>query len=116
MPPWAIVIVSLATVLVAMVTLWQKAIKPMALTIAEANNAVPVMRALVDAFSGDPNVLAVLQQIAAQFRTDSGSSLRDVVNSLAEAAEANRVSNEQLSKLLKELTDKVDDQQPDPPP
>ena len=111
MPAWALAVIGVATVVAALGVIWRQFVKPMSLAIAEAHETVPVMRALTAAFGGDPNVLAVLESISAQFRTDSGSSLRDVVNSLAEAAEANRISNEHLRVLLKALTEKVDDKQ-----
>jgi hypothetical protein len=44
-----------------------------------------------------------LHAMAAQFRTDSGSSLRDVVNRLEHAAENNRVAAEDMKINVRDL-------------
>ena len=52
--------------------------------------------------------LMELHEMAAQFRTDSGSSLRDVVNNLTRAAETSRIAAEDMKinvRTLKSLAD-----------
>jgi hypothetical protein len=50
------------------------------------------MRELTDVFKDTPKAFSVLHDIQKQFRTDSGSSLRDVVNDLQKSADEQKVS------------------------
>lgn len=82
-----------------------------------------MMRELTAAFRGTPHAFDVLDEIVAQFRTDSGSSLRDVVNRLEQGtltlqqgaetvkqlAEQDREHLQRLIILLDRLTVRVDD-------
>lgn len=86
MPTWVQLIVSAAAVVMALGTLW-KVVLPGAKLIAEAALMLPVARDLLKQFGDAPGALSVLREIAAQFRTDSGSSLRDVVNRLEATSE-----------------------------
>jgi len=96
MPTWMIIIIGCAALVTALGVLWSKVLRPAATLITEAERAIPVLRDVTATFSGDSNVFKVIREIAAQFRTDSGSSLRDVVNRLEEAAAASKVTDEQL--------------------
>lgn len=86
MPTWVQLIISAAAVVMALGTLW-KVILPGAKMIAEWAVIMPVLRDLAKQFGGTPGALEVLKQVAAQFRTDSGSSLRDQVNRLEAASQ-----------------------------
>lgn len=86
MPTWVQLIISAAAVVMAVGTLW-KVILPGAKMIAEWAVIMPVLRDLAKQFGGTPGALGVLREVAAQFRTDSGSSLRDVVNRLEDASQ-----------------------------
>lgn len=97
---WAQYVLGAAAVVTALGVLWSKVIRPGAKVISAAEQAAPVLRELTAAFAGSPGALNVLEEIASQFRTDSGSTLRDVVNSIATAAEkALEVSDILASRL-----------------
>ncbi len=80
--PLVIWITGAAAVVLALGVLWTKALRPGARLISQAERTVPVMQALVDTFGRDTVVFSVLNEIAAEFRTNSGSTLRDVVDRL----------------------------------
>jgi hypothetical protein len=109
MPTWIQVIIGAAALATAIGILWAKVLKPGAKLIATMENLLPVSRELVKAFKDTPEAFKVLHEIAVQFKTDSGSSLRDVVNRLETAANESRVAAEQLkvgveaTKLLSEM-------------
>jgi hypothetical protein len=76
--------------------LWAKIIRPLLDLREQLRRAIPAVQALTNVFGGNATMLSVLNEIAAQFKTDSGSSLRDVVNGLAAAAEENGQTSDQL--------------------
>lgn len=84
-------------VLGIVVAFYKKVLKPGARLIMLGERAVPLLEDLTTVFQGKPNAFKVLNEIAAQFSTDSGTTLRDVVNRLEDAA----VENKQSSELLK---------------
>lgn len=92
MPIWAQVIVSISILVVAVGVLWKKVLKPMAKLVALLDKSLPVLKELVIRFEDQPHAFKILNEVAAQFRTDSGSSLRDVVNRLEQAANENKSS------------------------
>jgi hypothetical protein len=96
MPLWAQIIIWIAAVIVACGVIWTKVLKPGAKLIALMDKALPLLRDMTHQFEHAPNAFKILQEIVAEFRTDSGSSLKDVVNSLAESARANKVAVEVL--------------------
>jgi hypothetical protein len=96
MPAWVQIILTVAAGLTAIGVIWKKLVRPLASMIALGEQMMPLMVKLTEVFKGDPNALSVLNDIAAQFRTDSGSSLRDVVNRIDKAAEANHAAAEVL--------------------
>lgn len=71
-----------AAVVSALGVLWSKLGRPTWKIAKAADELVPLLRDFTEAFRGTPQVFLVLDEIARQFRTDSGSSLRDVVNRL----------------------------------
>lgn len=71
----------------ALYVVWLKGVSPLSRFITEAENAVPVLRDVTDKLN-DPQIVAVIVAMAKQFQADSGSSLRDVVNRLEDAATA----------------------------
>lgn len=68
---------------------WSKVLNPLRKAGGKIEEAVPLMVELVAVFHDWPEAFKVLNEMASQFKTDSGSSLRDVVNNLTVAAEAN---------------------------
>jgi hypothetical protein len=96
-------IVLAGAVFTALGFLWKKVIKPLAKFITEADQMLPLLVALNETFKNNPTAFAVINEIAAQFRTDSGSSLRDAVDGLVvsaakneTAAAVNKAASEQL--------------------
>lgn len=102
MPIYVQVILGLAAVLTALSVIWRRAVKPIFNLAQDAVIAAPIMRELIEAFGGNPNALVVLAEIAAEFRTDHGSSLRDVVNRLTEALSTQAVASEAARQLSAE--------------
>lgn len=82
--------------LTAASTVWRLFLKPMAELIVLQQQSMPLLRNLVRVFATVPAPFDVLGEIVAEFRTDSGSSLRDVVNRLDHAANENKSSAEVL--------------------
>jgi hypothetical protein len=81
-------IVGIATAAGAILYLWKKVLYPAAQGVTLLGKMLPVLKDFTAAFEDNPSVFLVLNNIAAQFRTDSGSSLRDVVNRLEDSAKA----------------------------
>jgi hypothetical protein len=96
MPAWVIYIIGTAAVVTAIGVLWTKVIKPAAKLITTTDQMLPLLVALTETFKNNPTGFKVLNEIAAQFKTDSGSSLRDVVNRLEEGAKENRAAADLL--------------------
>jgi methyl-accepting chemotaxis protein len=68
------------------------------------------MRHIKDVSETVPEAFVALHEMAAQFRTDSGSSLRDVVSRLDRAADNNRAAAEDMKinvHTLKSLADQT---------
>ncbi len=80
MPTWITVILTAAGVVTALGVLWAKVLRPGARIISQAEATVPVMQKLVAAFGADTTAFSVLERIAAQFRTNAGSTLRDAID------------------------------------
>lgn len=96
MPLWLQIVLWVAAGLTACGVIWTKAIRPLVRFIAKAEEMIPLLKELNKVFRDTPNAFKVLDEIVAQFRTDSGSSLRDVVNRLDEAAKQNKAAGELL--------------------
>lgn len=96
MPDWVGVVIATAALVTAIGVLWKKVLAPLVAVSAEARKTVPVMRAMTDTFAGDPGIFLVIREIALQFKSDSGSTLRDVVNRLEAASIQNTHANELL--------------------
>lgn len=108
LPVWAQWLVLITVVVGVLLAFYKKVVRPAATLITTSEEMLPLLRELTTTFRGKPNTFKVLDEIAAQFRTDSGTTLRDVVNRLEDAADANRQSGEILkvgveaSRLLAE--------------
>ena len=89
-------LVAIATALAAAIYIGKKLFKA-AQALALLGELLPVLKDFTAAFKDNPSVFQVLNQIAAQFRTDSGSSLRDVVDRLEAAAKKSAVLGGELS-------------------
>lgn len=94
-------IITASLLVIALGVLWKKVIYPAAQGISLLGQMLPVLRDFTEAFKDNPNVFLVLNTIAAQFRTDSGSSLRDIVNGLAVSAAEQKAATETLRVVAK---------------
>lgn len=114
---WAAAVVTASTVLIGFpVVFWTKVIKPTLKFFRTAEEMVPLLRELTKEFKDQPEAFGVLKEIAAQFHTDHGTTLRDVINELqvtasdlTARAEASKILDEQLAAQIARLTVKVDD-------
>lgn len=86
MPTWVQWILGLAVFVGALATIWTKLLQPLGKLIAYSHAMIPMLAELLAAQKSDPDYLSVLSEIAAQFKSDSGSTLRDVVNRLEHSA------------------------------
>lgn len=99
MPTWLQVVLGTAALVTAVGVIWKKIVAPMFRIAKAADVLVPLLRDFMDAFEDSPEVFLVLNEIAAQFRTDSGSSLRDVVNRLDKATHDLTISGAAAAQL-----------------
>lgn len=76
----------------ALGVIWKKVIQPLARFITLTEEMLPLLRNLTTAFKDTPHAFEVLDEIVGQFRTDSGSSLKDQVNRLEAAAERQEIA------------------------
>lgn len=107
MPAWTQYILGTAGLLIAVGVLWTKAIRPLGLFVYKFIKAqqemLPLLQQLTEAFRDSPNAFKVLDEIVAQFRTDSGSSLRDVVNRIEDATKVASVVAKEAKLAAEEL-------------
>lgn len=92
----AVIIIGLGAVIGAMRATWIYALRPMANFITLVGEMKPLLEELTNVFKDNPNGFKVLDEIQAEFRTDSGSSLRDKVNEIAEAAKEAKLAADEL--------------------
>lgn len=95
-PVWGAWLLGLVAILTACGYLIKKIIVPAFRFARSVDEALPPLRLLAEVFAGEPNLVKVIHAIANQFKTDSGSSLRDVVNRLEQAA----IDNKQAAGVL----------------
>jgi methyl-accepting chemotaxis protein len=92
MPPWAQVVISVTAVIGAVAYLWKTVLKPGARLISTMDKLLPVAIELTEQFHDAPEAFVTLREIAQQFKADSGTSLRDVINRLERSADDNRAA------------------------
>lgn len=88
-PGWITYGAAVLGFVVALGTAWKTVLNPMRKFANKAEAMFPLLVDLTDTFQDTPHAFAVLDEIIAQFRTDSGSSLRDVINRLEGMADEN---------------------------
>lgn len=107
MPRWAQIIIGAAAVLAAIGVIWTKLLRPLGIFIYKfvlvQREILPLLQRFAEVFKDNPNAFKVLDEIVAQFRTDSGSSLRDVVNRIEEAGKAAKEVAEKARLAADEL-------------
>lgn len=96
MPLWLQWIIGIGAGVGALAVIWTKLLRPLGELIAYLHDALPLNRELVELFKDNQNYLPVLKDIAGQFKADSGSTLRDVVNRLEVAANEAKHAAEEL--------------------
>lgn len=103
MPTWFQWIIGAGALLGACSVIYSKLIRPLDRLILYAHDVIPLLITITDRFKDNPELFDVVKEIAAQFKSDSGSTLRDIVNGLQESArisaEAARVNAEAASVL-----------------
>lgn len=97
LPIWAQWLALITILFGVVIAFYKKVLRPAARFITMAEEMLPLLRELATVFRGDPSVLKVLYDMGKQFFPDSGTTLRDVVDRLEDAADHNR----QASELLK---------------
>lgn len=85
MEGWQKYILGAAALIIAVGVIWRQFLKPTLAFYGTATEMVPLMKHLTKVFGDDPSALTVLEDIARQFKADSGSSLKDQVNRLEAA-------------------------------
>lgn len=86
MPIWVQWIIGAGACVGAITVIWTKLIKPLAKLVAYTQELVPLLAELNKQFKDNPDAFSVLEEIAAQFKADSGTTLRDIVNRIEAAA------------------------------
>lgn len=116
MPVWIQYILAAGALIVAVGAIWNKVLKPTLRFFTTAEEMLPLLKELTREFKGQPEAFGVLKEIAAQFHTDHGTTLRDVINELQVSAtdlkaraEAAKILDEQLVAQIARLTVKVDE-------
>lgn len=100
------VILAAGAAMVTVAALWRKVLRPIVRFLATADQLLPLLVDLQAQLGGTPGAFTILKEIVGQLRTDSGSSLRDIVNRLDEAARLNATAAEVLKvnvEVVKEL-------------
>lgn len=107
MPLWLQWIIWAGAGIVACAAIWTKFLKPIFKLIAYMHELLPLISELLKRYRENPNYIDVLTEIADQFKTDSGSTLRDVVNRLEVAANKAESSAKELRIKASVLEEKV---------
>lgn len=82
MPAWIQWLIGIAAAIGAVTVIWTKLIRPLGRLVVYTQEILPLLQELNKQFKGNLSSFGVLEEIAAQFKTDSGTTLRDVVNRL----------------------------------
>lgn len=86
MPHWAQYFILASLLIGALAVIWTKFVQPLSKLIVFLSQILPMLQAFLEKDKKDPDYQEVLFEIAKQFKTDSGSSLRDVINRLEQAS------------------------------
>jgi hypothetical protein len=105
MPDWVQWVIAVGAIVTALGIVFKKVILPGYRGVGAIEDALPVFREFTATFKGKTDVFKVIYEIAAQFRTDSGSSLRDAVDQLGQYAEANRESAQRAVEIAQHASD-----------
>lgn len=86
MPHWAQYFILASLLIGALAVIWTKFVHPLSKLIVFLSQILPMLQEFLEKDRKDPDYQDVLFEIAKQFKTDSGSSLRDVINRLEQAS------------------------------
>lgn len=86
MPHWAQYFILASLLIGALAVIWTKFVHPLSKLIVFLSQILPMLQDFLEKDKKDPDYQEVLFEIAKQFKTDSGSSLRDVINRLEQAS------------------------------
>lgn len=100
MPPWLQWLVWIGGGVAAAGVIWTKFLRPASRLISRIEAMAPLLVELTEQLKGSPQSFTILKEIIAQFRSDSGSSLRDVVDRLEEGARLLRIKAEVLGEAV----------------
>jgi uncharacterized phage infection (PIP) family protein YhgE len=99
MPDWIVWLITIPVAMTAVGFFIRRLIIPGYRMIGSVEDAVPVFKEFTATFQNDPDIFKVIKDIASQFRTDSGSSLRDAVDQLGKLAETNLANVEEATHI-----------------
>lgn len=85
---WPATLGLIAGTIIALYVIVTKGILPAARAIAGAEKSVPLVRDLTEQLKDIPDSFKILKEIISQFRSNSGSTLKDAVDRIEEAAAA----------------------------
>lgn len=102
-PDWLQITLWTAGGIAACTVIWKQLLHPLARLISYLQEALPLVRELTAQFKETPDSFSVLEEIAAQFKTDSGSTLRDIINNIQGSIESLKASAEESREAAKEL-------------
>lgn len=108
MPMWLQWVIGIGAGVTALAAIFKYVVRPLLKFGVAAEEMTPILLDLTETFRNTPHAFAVLDEIVAQVRTDSGSSLLDIVKRLEEAAVASHLINEKLlvsTEVSKEIAD-----------
>jgi hypothetical protein len=83
---WVTWLIAAAAVVAALGVIWRQFLRPLLKLGGLLTDVIPLLEQEVKAFKDVKDPYSILQEIIAQFRSDSGSTLRDSVNRLEESA------------------------------
>lgn len=98
LPTWIQILIGAAATVVAAGIIWKKIIQPIAKLITLLDVVLPLLEDLAEHFKDQPNAFEILSEIVKEFRTDSGTTLRDVVNRLEVSAKTNKIASDVLAE------------------
>lgn len=102
-PGWITYSIAVIGLVAGLGTMWRTVVNPLRKAGNRAEEMYPILLSLTETFRDFPAAFEVLRNMAEQFKTDGGSSLRDVVNELttmARASAATSASNATLAATL----------------
>lgn len=86
LPAWTELLIGVAAIVIALTALWRW-LRPIAQFAGEwESTTLPLLRKMGKAFGDEPGSLDVLKDIAHEFKNNNGSTLRDTVDDIKDAA------------------------------